>query len=95
MSDIPLARAMLYDALEAFRLVDCKICIRAALVQMTRKTPEFRVAPHNRPMTRTEVAKAKAMRRREVAIDVIAQRLGHNIGRISEAINGKRKGVQP
>jgi len=93
MSNIPLARAILYDGLECFTLADCKTHIRAALVQMVRATPEFRVAPHNRSMTRTEVAKAKAMRRREVAIDIIAQRLGHNIGRISEAINGKRKGM--
>jgi hypothetical protein len=93
MSDIPLARAKLYDALECTTLAGCKAAIGAALNLMIRDTPAYRVPATHTPMTRPEVKRAKLLRRQGMSVDTIAKRLGHNIGRISEAINGKRKGI--
>ena len=92
MSDIPLARAKLYDALECTTLAGCKAAIGAALNLMIREPPAFRAPVQNKPMTRAQVATAKALRARHMAMDKIAETIGTNPGRISEAINGKRKG---
>jgi hypothetical protein len=93
MSDIPRARHFLKGAEAAQTLADCKSYVRAALGYMTREPPKFRTPARRPKMTREQVARAKQLRRAEMSVDDIGKRIGQNIGRVSEAINGKRKGI--
>jgi hypothetical protein len=93
MSDIPRARRMLQNALDAKSRADCHCYIYAALTLMTRKSPQFRAPARKPKMTREQVRYAKQLRRTEMSVDDIGRRIGQNIGRVSEAINGQRKGI--
>jgi hypothetical protein len=93
MSDIPRARNTLLVALDLNDIDECKYWVRMALKLMTRQPPKFRTPARRPKMTREQVARAKQLRRAEMSVDDIGKRIGHNIGRVSEAINGKRKGI--
>ena len=45
------------------------------------------------PLTREHVARCRKLRNDGLPLNEIARKLGTNIGRVSEAINGKRKGI--
>lgn len=93
MSDIPRARARLQDALNSKTLSDCNLHVYAALTLMTRKSPAFRVKYDAEPMTERKRKRARNLRRKGLSLRAIALDLNTNIGRVSEAINGKRNGI--
>ena len=94
MSDIPRARRILQWALaEDINLKSTRAAIRRAVVLMTRKTPAFRVEHDAEPMSDHKRLRARNLRRKGLSLRSIAAALNTNIGRVSEAINGKRKGI--
>ena len=97
MSDIPRARRILQyilniDVLETDP-VGSRHRIRRALALMTRKSPEFRVEHDVEPMNDRKRKRARIMRRNGLSLRAIALALNTNIGRVSEAVNGKRDGI--
>jgi len=94
MSDIPRARRILQWALAEDRdLDDTRKAITRALGLMTREKPEFRVEHDVEPMTNHKRLRARNLRRKGLSLRAIALALNTNIGRVSEAINGKRNGI--
>jgi hypothetical protein len=94
MSDIPRARGLLHTgALAAKSLAECKSYVVDALEHMTRKRPAFRVEHDAEPMTDYKRQRARNLRRKGLSLRAIALALNTNIGRVSEAINGKRNGI--
>ena len=99
MSDIPRARAMLQKAAKvepgptAEKML--RYIIREALKHLDREPPEFRAPKKRPPLTIEQVMRAKELRREGLALHEIVRRLGGNtdIGRVSEAVNGKRDGI--
>jgi hypothetical protein len=92
MSDIPRARAILRSALKLEFNTDphfLRKAITAALKLMTRKSPAFRVEHDAEPMTNHKCKRARNLRRKGLSLRAIALALNTNIGRVSEAINGK------
>jgi hypothetical protein len=101
MSNIPQAKKMLDKLLgrKPFAGPGAQLTpfVRKTLMAvrglLDRERPEYR-APRTLPaMTREEVAEACALRERGWPINRIARHLGTNIGRVSEAINGRRDGI--
>jgi DNA invertase Pin-like site-specific DNA recombinase len=95
MSDIPRARAILQKALDCDpgneRML--RYCIRQALTLLDRERPEF-TAPRKLPtLTHDQVEFIRELRSDGLPLNEIARKLGTNIGRVSEAINGKRNGI--
>lgn len=89
MSNIPLARRILLDALagpyDAFERTNAII---EALDHLDRKKPAFVTHRTVKALTWRQKAKARHMREHEkMSLHDIAVRLGTNIGRVSEAIN--------
>ena len=96
MSDIPRARAILRSALQLEFNADphfLRKAITAALRHMTREKPKFRVEHDAEPMNDRKRKRARILRRQGISLRNIALALNTNIGRVSEAINGKRKGI--
>jgi len=94
MSDIPRARRILQWALaEGIPLNATRKAIERALGLMTREKPEFRVEHDAEPMTAHKCKRARNLRRKGLSLRAIALALNTNIGRVSEAINGKRDGI--
>ena len=93
MSDIPRARNKLLVALDLNDIDECKHWVRMALKLMTRKSPAFRVEHDAEPMTDHKRKRARNLRRKGLSLRAIASALNTNIGRVSEAINGKRNGI--
>ena len=93
MSDIPRARRALRKALDADGLFSKDFWIHQALCNMTRKTPAFRVEHDAEPMSNHKRLRARNLRRKGLSLRAIALALNTNIGRVSEAINGKQKGI--
>jgi len=94
MSDIPRARRILQWALAEDRdLHATRKAINRALRLMTRKSPEFRVEHDAEPMNDRKRKRARILRRQGISLRNIALALNTNIGRVSEAINGKRNGI--
>jgi hypothetical protein len=103
MSDIPRAKVIVDELIDELLAADAgvtpersiwlcaKLCLARELLD--RKKPEFRVAPHVPPMTAWQVEEACRLREAGWGIQQIANHLGTQIGRVSEAINGKRDGV--
>jgi hypothetical protein len=60
---------------------------------LDRERPAYRASRTLPTMTREQVSEACALRERGWPINRIARHLGTNIGRVSEAINGKRDGI--
>jgi hypothetical protein len=95
MSDIPRARAILQKALDSDHGNEklLRYCIRQALALLDRERPEF-TAPRKLPtLTRDHVELCRKLRAEGRPLNEIARKLGTNIGRVSEAINGKRDGI--
>lgn len=95
MSDIPRARAILQRALDAGESNDkfVRACIRQALALLDREKPTFKTERKLPPLTREQVAMAIDYREQGLPLNEIARKLGTNIGRVSEAINGLRQGI--
>lgn len=97
MSDIPAARRLLRTLLRPdydHRLKkETKRVIVSALSLMHRESPFMRVPTFNPPMTRRQVRVARRLRRNGWGLQKIADRIGTNIGRISEAVNGRYEGI--
>jgi len=94
MSDIPRARRILQWALaEGIPLDATRKAINRALHLMIREKPEFRVEHDAEPMTDHKRKRACNLRRKGLSLRAIALALNTNIGRVSEAINGKRDGI--
>lgn len=97
MSDIPKAREILctllrYEELPTFAVK----AIGDALVLLDREKPAggFMVKRDDVRMTEEEVAEAIRLRYVEKwGLKRIQMHLGHNSGRVSEAINRKRNGI--
>lgn len=95
MSNIPRARAILEEA-EASDWGNEKFlryCIHEARKFLDREKPEFRVARHVPTMTIEQVEEARRLRAAGWGLQQIANHLGTQIGRVSEAVNGLRDGV--
>ena len=93
MSDIPRARAMLQKALDSEDIKFVHQAIKRALGLLTREQPEFRTRRKLPPLTREHVQLCRRLRHQGLPLNEIARKLGTNIGRVSEAINGKRNGI--
>jgi hypothetical protein len=95
MSDIPRARAILQKALDSDHGNErmLRYCIREALNYLNREKPEFK-APRKLPsLTYDQIEFCRELRSTGLPLNEIARKLGTNIGRVSEAINGKRNGI--
>jgi hypothetical protein len=95
MSDIPRAREILQKALDSDHGNEklLRYCIREALRLLDREKPEFK-APRKLPtLTHDQVEFCRELRSDGLPLNEIARKLGTNIGRVSEAINGKRDGI--
>ena len=93
MSDIPFARAVLRKALQSDDLKFVYASIRIALKRLDREKPEFTTRAKLPPLTREQVKTIHRLRAQQMPMNEIARKLGTNIGRVSEAINGKRNGI--
>lgn len=93
MSDIPFARVILRKALASDDIKFVHQAIKRALGMMGREQPEFMTRAKLPPLTREQVKAIRQMRAQEMPMNEIARKLGTNIGRVSEAINGKRNGI--
>lgn len=94
MSDIPQARVRLqtllrYDDLPPF----VRLEIASIIPLLGREQPKFKTKVKLPPMTRDQVELARELRDEGMPINEIARKLGTNIGRVSEAINGLREGI--
>jgi len=94
MSDVPQARARLeallrYDGLPPFVRKE----IASIIPLLGRERPEFVTKVKLPPMTRDQVHMARKLRSDGLPLNEIARKLGTNIGRVSEAINGLREGI--
>jgi DNA-directed RNA polymerase specialized sigma24 family protein len=83
LSNIPEARRLLN---EASSLHDWDM-VQDAIKLLDRKKPDFVAKRKLKPLTDDQRMTAKAYRRRGYTVHEIAQALGTNIGRVSEAIN--------
>lgn len=94
MSDIPRARARLEKLLD---FDDMSLFVRkeitAVIRLLKREQPEFRTRRKLPSMTRDQVQFCRKLRSQGLPLNEIARKLGTNIGRVSEAINGKRDGI--
>jgi len=93
MSDLIRAKAILDKLLLAELPPFVRHGIVSARVLMDREKPDFVVEPFIPPLTESQVQTARAMRAGGMALQKIADTLGSQIGRISEAVNGKREGI--
>jgi len=93
MSDIPFARACLQKALKSDELAFVHASIKIALRRLDREQPEFKAPRKLPPLTGQQVDFCRLLRGHGLPLNEIARKLGTNIGRVSEAINGKRKGI--
>jgi hypothetical protein len=93
MSDIPFARVVLRKALHSEDIKFVHQAIKRALGMLDREKPEFKVDHDCLPVTMDEAARILALRAGGKSLREIAAITGQNIGRVSEVINGKRKGV--
>jgi hypothetical protein len=93
MSDIPFARAVLRKALQSDDIKFVHGSIRIALRRLDREPPEFKTPRKLPTLTREHVERCRQLRAEGLPLNEIARKLGTNIGRVSEAINGKRKGI--
>lgn len=93
MSNIPRARWHLIDAITDHADDAGYLCtsIKLALADMTRIKPAFRAAPELPPLTKSQRDAAVWMRAQGISLNRISVVLKTNIGRVSEAINGKKK----
>ena len=86
MSNIPKARALIEDVLTEGTIdTQSRVALYEALSHMTRKNPEFIARRHNAPLSIEQKVQARRMRNEGAAMNYIAQLLGTNIGRVSEA----------
>jgi len=97
-SDIPRAREMLEEVRRELvqmqmTLDILKIYLEEIPPLLVRESPAFRAPATHRPMTHEQVLRARRLRDREWSLQDIADDLGVQIGRVSEAVNGKREGV--
>ncbi len=83
MSNIPEARRLLNEGLH---LCDWGM-VRDAVKLLDRKKPDFVAKRKLKPLTDEQRASARTYRRNGYTVHEIAQSLGTNIGRVSEAIN--------
>ncbi|HSR80895.1 MAG TPA: hypothetical protein VLL28_08975 [Hyphomicrobiaceae bacterium] len=94
MSDVPAAKRAI-DML--LKRADMTPFVRSGLTYarslLDREKPEFIVEPFIPPMTKEQVRAARKMRAEGMALQKIADILGSQIGRVSEAVNDKREGV--
>jgi hypothetical protein len=60
---------------------------------LVRESPAFRAPATHKPMTRKQVARARWLREQEWSLQDISESLGVQIGRVSDAVNGKREGI--
>ena len=94
MSDIPRARARLEKLLDyEFTTMFVRKEITAVIRLLKREQPEFRTRRKLPPLTRDHVTLCRQLRNEGRPLNEIARKLGTNIGRVSEAINGKRNGI--
>ena len=93
MSDIPFARACLQRALKSDDLKFVHGSIRVALRRLDREKPEFIAPKKLPPLTEFQVLLCRALRTEGYPLNEIARKVKTNIGRVSEAINGKRNGI--
>jgi len=97
-SDIPRAREMLEEVRRELvqmqmTLDILKIYLEEIPPLLVRESPAFRAPATHQPMTHAQVLRARRLRDREWSLQDIADDLGVQIGRVSEAVNGKREGV--
>ena len=90
MSEISRARAIIELILRCEDLPFAKQCARQALGLMKREKPQF-VSPARYPrLTESQKDMARKLRDEGLALNLIAIKLGTNIGRVSEAVNPER-----
>jgi hypothetical protein len=92
-SDIPFARACLKKALKSDDLAFVHGAIRIALKRLDRDKPEFKVKHDCKPVTKEQAAEIKRLRAENKSEREISAITKQNSGRVSEVINGKRKGI--
>jgi DNA-directed RNA polymerase specialized sigma24 family protein len=88
MSNIPKAREDLEATIAA--LSDALMLAKRALHNMTREKAAFRAKAFVPSLTPEQRVTAYLLREEGWALQRIATRLGTNIGRVSEVVNGKR-----
>ncbi len=92
-SDIPFARVVLRKALHSDDLKFVHQAIKRALGMLDRDKPDFKVTPDCGPVTKEQATEIKRLRDQGHSLREIAAITKQNSGRVSEVINGKRKGI--
>ena len=92
-SDIPFARVILRKALKSDDIKFVHQAIKRALGMMDRDQPEFKVKHDCGPVTKEQAKQILQLRAQNKSEREISAITKQNSGRISEVINGKRKGI--
>jgi DNA-binding NarL/FixJ family response regulator len=95
LSDIPRARAILrkVDKVSAGDERMLRYIIAQALRFLDREKPEWKAPRKLPPLTIEQAMQVKELRAEGLPMNEIARKLGTNIGRVSEVINGLRDGI--
>jgi len=91
MSDIPRAKGIIDLLLKGRLAYKVRRNLRRARMLMDREKPEFRVRRDVPPLTRKQALMARKLRRMRYGMNTIAARVGSQIGRVSEVVNGKKR----
>jgi hypothetical protein len=91
VSDIPQARTILAEAIRLDEASKIRRSILRALDLMVRRKPSFRCKAEIPKLTRDQKRRAVRLRSTGMPMNRIARMLGTNLGRISEAVNGRRR----
>lgn len=91
MSDIPRAKEIIDELFDGRLSYIVRRKLRQARRLMDREKPEFKVDRDVPRFTRKKALLARRLRKQHWGLNRIARYLDTQIGRVSEAVNGKRK----
>lgn len=91
MSDIPRAKEIIDRLFDGRLSYSVRKELRRARMLMDREKPEFRVRRDVPKLTRKQALMARRLRKLRYGMNTIANRIGSQIGRVSEVVNGKKK----
>ena len=90
-SDIPKARALLNDLILELNQLELTVDIIKTYVNeirplLKRRKPAFRAPATHKALTSQQIARARKLRKQEWGLQDIAETLGVQIGRVSDAV---------
>ena len=91
MSDIPKAKGIIDLLLKGRLAYTVRRQLRRARNLMDREKPDFIVRRDVPKLTRKQALMARRLRRMHYGMNTISRRVGSQIGRVSEIVNGKKR----